>query len=45
MVINANIRCSKNLKMRETQNFMTHLIPDLQYSTVTKYHELSVADT
>ena len=26
MVINA-----KNLKMKKTQNFMTHIIPDLQY--------------
>ena len=25
------IRSSKNLKMRKTQNFMTYLIPDLQY--------------
>ena len=31
MVINAKIRSCKNLKMKKTQNFMTHLLPDLQY--------------
>ena len=43
MVINAKIRSHTNLKMNKKQNFMTHLIPDLQYAIQAK-KRMSIAE-